>query len=649
MLGALAAHRSDLVLASVPAEILFADALLFTQDYSLRSLGNFLTVSGFTLWGGVSFVTIGLRHMGISERFIPPFMHSPQFLVAVGMTIIVLREDSRSRRERFNEYKDLFDKNPNSVWVIDTQTLRIMQANPASARMHGYSVEELCMKRIADMVPAGLVSSMELDLQGDTPRSNFRTLHLRSDGTTFPIGVTVYSQAFRGRSARIVMGVDLTESEKMSSKLIYQAHHDLLTGLPSRQYFREQLDETVAVATREATGCALIVLQICRFEKINEYYGHPVGDRLLQEVTRQLQAVLGPCDALGRTGGREFSIAIAALPDASAAEQAASDLLKLFVEPLVVDDCTVNVAVSMGVAVFPDDATDAVALWSDAVRAVTQAQQNNTQNAVRLSQQAREQSQEDNRVEALMVKALAQGGFHLVYQPIVDANRKLCGFEALLRLTDIDGTTISPAVCIPVAEASGLIVPIGRWVLRAVCQQIRDWQEAGLDVVPVAINVSANEVVLTNFASDVTNAVDEFSLDHSLIHFELTESGLMVQETLALQCMKDFDKEGFHLAIDDFGTGFSSLGRLYQMPVSTLKIDRSFIDRMLEVNGTLPIVRTVISMAHALHMSVIAEGVETEAQFDMLCGMDCNFCQGYLFSKPMDPANVSALLRNGTS
>jgi EAL domain-containing protein (putative c-di-GMP-specific phosphodiesterase class I) len=285
----------------------------------------------------------------------------------------------------------------------------------------------------------------------------------------------------------------------------------------------------------------------------------------------------------------------------------------------------------------------------DAARARALAQTLGADRFVRLSRELSLQAQEEGRIESLIKHALVHSGFEVFYQPILDTSGELCGLEALLRLRDSEGMLISPSAFIPIAESTGAIISVGLWVIRDVCRQLKEWQDKGLQAVSVAINVSALQIVQTSFCDDVMSILREFNLDSGLVHLELTESSVMPRDSLALDNMLKLAAEGIHFSIDDFGTGFSSLDRLHQLPVSVLKIDQTFVTRMLNSNGTLPIVTTIISMAHSLNLGVVAEGVESKEQFDVLCEMGCDQFQGFLFCKPINASATAMLLAGDTS
>ncbi len=644
MLGALVAHKPVLVLATIPAELFLVNAVLFSRNYSLLNPGNFVTVVGFVLWAWSSFFTIAMRNQGTPDSIVPQVLHLPQFLVAIGMAMIIVEQDGANSRDLVREYQALFNNNPMPLWIYDLKSLRFLSANPASAKAHGYTVDELCRKRVTDIVKVNPDPPPHPSTQAEPTLTQQYALHTRKDGTTVPMNVTTYDVRFRGRAARIVLAEDTSEREQMALQLMYQLQHDLLTGLPNRASFLRKLDEIFVSANCSGVGCAVIVLRISRFEKLNETYGHVVGDQVLKEVARLLQSKIRVSDAVSRTGSRGYMIALAAVKSGAAAEAKARSLLQMFDEPLVIGEHLIELSVCMGLAAYPEDSDDASGLLRDAARGRSHAQAPGAEKLVRLSRELSLRAQEEARIEELIKHSLLHGGFEMFYQPILNIKGELCGLEALLRLRDVNGSLVSPAKFIPIAEATGAIIPVGRWVMHEVCRQLKAWRDAGTHVVPVAINVSALQIVQASFYSEVTSALREFNLEPNLVHIELTESGVMPHDSLALDNMLQLAAQGIRFSVDDFGTGFSSLNRLHQLPVSILKIDQSFVARMLEPNGPLPIVTTIISMAHSLSLGVVAEGVETEEQFNALYEMACDQFQGYFFCRPMTAEQTGGLL-----
>lgn len=634
-------HRPELIISTIPAEIFLMNAILFASNYRTRGPGMVTAVLGFVLWSVVSALTIELRIRGIADAWFPSFLHLPEFFVAIGMTMIAFEEDAQAARQTADEYEMLFNSNPNSIWIYERDSLQFLSVNRVAAENHGYTVEELLTKKVTDTIVPELRSMAQVHIAEGKAIDNRRTVHMRKDGSRFPVNVTAYDVVFRGRPARMAIGEDLSERERVYGQLIYQLEHDVLTELPNRRKLLSLLATICEEAQKHGGTCALLVLQIERFEKINEIYGYGVGDALLMEVARVLRSAAGPLDVVGRTGGSEFTMALAGLQGGDMAASRAEEIQSLFEGMMMVGTQRLEVGVTIGLAVYPEDSDDAAMLWRDAVRAHGLSRRPGGQSPARLSRTMSEREKEDNRLEMLMRQALLLGGFELFYQPIVNGDRQVCALEALLRLHEEDGTMVSPVRFIPVAETTGVIVQMGKWVLQQACRQIRAWQVAGRTVVPVAVNVSAHQLAQPNLFSDVQVALEEFDLDPQLLQMEVTESSVMLDKTLALEHMERLSGLGIQFSIDDFGTGFSSMDRLHQLPVATLKIDRSFVMRMMEPSGTRPIVATITSMAHSLGLSVIAEGVETEEQFSALRGMGCDLFQGFLFSRPIPAAEAT--------
>jgi len=643
MLGALAHHRPQIALACVPAELLLVSAILFSRRYSLRSAGNLLAVTGFVLWAWSSFITISLQRLGTAHGVVPRTLNLPPFLIAIGMIMLILEQDAAGSQELVREYEFLFNNNPFPLWIYDTRTLGFLSVNAASAKVHGYTIEELCKKKLTDIVHPDIKIAPAHRGAGSA-RTERHSRHIRKDGSIISMNVTAYDIRFHGRPARIALAEDISEREEMASQLMYQVQYDLLTGLPNRATFLRKLDETFIAANGNGSGCAVMVLHINRFERINENYGHGVGDGVLKEITKLLQAHVRPPDAIGRTGSREFTITFACAPHGHAIEARARGLLRLFDQPITVGEHRIDVSMSMGLAAFPEDSDDTNALLRDAARALALTKVRGAEKFVRLSRELSFQAQEESRIEGLIQRALLYSGFEVYYQPILDTDGTLHGLEALLRLHDEDGRLISPSLFIPLAESTGTIIPVGRWIVNEVCRQLREWREAGLEIVPVAINVSALQIVQTTFSADLMAILSRFQIAPALVHLELTESSVMPRGSLALDNMLKLAAKGIKFSIDDFGTGFSSLDRLHQLPVSILKIDRTFVMRMLDPDGTLPIVNTIISMAHSLNVGVVAEGVETREQFHALYEMGCDLFQGYFFSRAVDASGAAVVL-----
>ena len=454
----------------------------------------------------------------------------------------------------------------------------------------------------------------------------------------------------------VAMARDITERKLAEERIRHLAHHDELTGLPNRSLIRDRLEQTVAHARRNGGHLALAFIDLDGFKLVNDGLGHNAGDELLKVIGQRMQACLRLDDTLGRLGGDEFVIL---LPDVADSPLAVSPVLErvrqAVMQPVPIGDQTVQVSASMGVAMYPRDGDDPTTLMMNADVAMYRAKDLGSNN---FQFYAREMNE---RLEAklLLLEGLrramdatlagrddAAGGFYLLYQPKVDLRSgRIFGVEALVRWRHPERGMVAPAEFIGLAEQSGLIVELGEWVVRSACRQARAWRDAGLDPLTVSVNVSARQFEETHLVERVAGAVRDAGLPPQALELEVTESLLMRDLSQALARMGQLKAMGVSLSIDDFGTGYSSLSALKSFPIGTLKIDKSFMRDLAHSPDDQAIALAVISLAHRLHLRVIAEGVETEAQRDFLRAHDCDEMQGYLFSPPVAPAAIAAMLQ----
>jgi diguanylate cyclase (GGDEF)-like protein/PAS domain S-box-containing protein len=436
------------------------------------------------------------------------------------------------------------------------------------------------------------------------------------------------------------------EQRHLSDQLAFQATHDPLTGLPNRLLFEERLGQTIANARQNDGKAAVIWLDLDRFKNINDTLGHWVGDLLLQEVVKRFRTRFLDTDTFARMGGDEFAIvrsggARTRLEAAVLAEALLADLHL----PFPVSGNNLSVTASIGVAIFPDDGDDAPTLIRRADQAMYSAKGKDCGQFCLYSQEIGQAEAEKADTEASLRLALVHGGFEIHYQPQYDASGDLVGLEALLRYRHPERGFILPGKFIPVAEESGLIIPIGDWVLREVCRQAMDWVKRGFSPVRIAVNVSALQFSQTTFAERARQIMAETGMPGERLELELTETALMSNIGESIRQMEQLRTFGVSLAIDDFGTGYSSLHYLHRLKVDRLKIDRSFVaDLGSEVN-TLSLVQGIIAMARGLNQEVVAEGVETEEQVRLLRYAGCRIFQGYLFSRPLPAPRIEELFR----
>ena len=464
---------------------------------------------------------------------------------------------------------------------------------------------------------------------------------------------------------------------EMIFQLAHQATHDALTGLPNRVLVQRRLEEMLSLETKPAlenrlapenkpnpeTGIGVMFIDLDRFKQINDTLGHPLGDRMLIAVAKRFQSRLdsasnagqiSPQSVLGRTGGDEFVVALPDLQDPEAALRLGESIVSSLRDPFLIDDHELFVDASVGIAVYPDDGTDASTLMRHADTAMYRAKQQGG-GVQRFTPEMTASAQEKLELENDLRKAIERNELQVYYQPLVDLqSRELQGFEALLRWQHPKLGLISPAKFIPVAEESGLILPIGTWVLEQACRQNAEWQREGLKPVRVSVNVSAPQFDRPDFLETVTRALARAGLRPEFLELEVLESMLVLQLEESIKRMDDLRALGVKIALDDFGTGYSSLSYLQRLPIDTLKIDRSFISA-LESNDpnssaerrALPLIQAILTMAHSLELQVMAEGVERIEQLETLIKLGAQGAQGYYFSPPVPVAVAQKLLEHG--
>ena len=434
------------------------------------------------------------------------------------------------------------------------------------------------------------------------------------------------------------------EHHRSLQRLLHQGHHDSLTGLPNRLLFADRLKQALARAQRTGTQIALMCIDLDRFKYVNDTLGHDVGDHFLQQVSVRLAARIRASDTLARTGGDEFTAVIADVRDRHDAEKLADSLLASLRDPFDVEGHTLYGAASIGIAVYPKDGTDADTLHRNADRVMYRAKAQGRNVVCCFSSDDARDSADSMEIELHLHRAIEQGNFAIHFQPQLTCDRRLLGFEALLRFRHPKLGLVPPSRFIPIAEESGLILPVGEWVLHEVCRQIAEWQSKGLRAVRVAVNVSPLQFARADFSKTVARALRTARVQPDLLELELTEGVLMSTAHDSPRQIDVIAETGVRLAVDDFGTGYSSLNYLHQLPLHVLKIDRSFIGKMLEPAGTRSIVEAIISLAHGLNLQTVAEGVEHDDQLAILQAAGCDLIQGYIFSPPLPAAEASRLL-----
>jgi diguanylate cyclase (GGDEF)-like protein len=422
------------------------------------------------------------------------------------------------------------------------------------------------------------------------------------------------------------------------------AHRDPLTRLPNRVLFAELLAHAILQAEHSQSEFALLFLDLDDFKTINESLGHSIGDRLLIEASKRLQALLPDSDAVARIGGAEFII-ILDQRDGMAIDLQAQRMIDAFAEPFIVGASSVYIGVSIGIALYPADGTSAELLQSNADAALHQAKLQGRSALRFFSPEMTRRARERLTLDADLRRALGRCELRLYYQPQVDlVSGELVGLEALVRWQHPQHGLIPPSEFIPLAEESGLVVSLGDWVLRETCRQIKQWSDAGLKPRQTAVNVSAVQLSRGHLVESVKEALETSGIAPEQLELEITESFVMADRDRSFKSLADLKALGVRLSIDDFGTGYSSLGYLQQLEVHKLKVDSSFVRDMTSNSGNASIVKAVIALGHSLALEVVAEGVENQAQASYLRSMQCDMMQGYLVSRPLPAAETTSFL-----
>ena len=446
----------------------------------------------------------------------------------------------------------------------------------------------------------------------------------------------------------VIVFRDVSESRAMALEMAHLAQHDFLTSLPNRLLLTERFSHTIRMAQRNTKQVGLMFLDLDNFKHINDSLGHAIGDQLLQSVANRLVACVRTTDTVCRQGGDEFVILLAEIGQPQDAAQVAETLRAALGMPHLIDGHELHVTLSIGISVFPDDGTNVDALMQNADTAMYHAKAGGRDNYQFFRADMNARAVRRLFVETSLRRALRQGEFLLHYQPKINlASGAMTGAEALIRWQDPDLGLVYPAQFVPIAEENGLIVPVGRWVLREACRQVQAWLDAGLPAVPVSVNISAVEFRHEGFVEGVALILKETGLAPHYLELELTESILMHDVESSTSMLEAFKAMGVQLAIDDFGTGYSSLSYLKRFPISTLKIDQSFVRDIATDADDASIVSAVIGMGKNLKQRVIAEGVETQAQLALLQARHCDEGQGYHFSHPVSAEDFALLLDTG--
>jgi diguanylate cyclase (GGDEF)-like protein/PAS domain S-box-containing protein len=569
----------------------------------------------------------------------------------VGRDITQRRQMEESLRQSEERYRTIIKEM--EEWYFETDLAgNITFFNDIFADVLEYSQKELTGVNFQSFIRKEEADSVyrlfSQVFKTGKPIRNFPYEFTQADGTVISAEFSIFPKrdkegtvcGFRG------VGHDITKRKEAEKKIQYQATHDALTGLPNRLMFSQLLNQAIKSARRYKRQFAVLFLDLDRFKIINDTMGHDAGDELLQEISARLKNTLRAVDITARLGGDEFVILIEEVSDSNNVVTVAHKILTSIIKPITLMGQENRITVSIGISMYPKDAQDEQSLMKNADIAMYLAKEEGKNNYQFYSEDIQSKSLERLSIEKNLRFALERNELSLHYQAKLDFKTDvITGVEALLRWQNQYLGSVTPTQLIPVAEETGLIVPIGRWVMRTACKQNVAWQREGLPPVCMAVNLSLRQLTDDNLIDDIRAALNDSGMAPNLLELEITESMVMHNPVRMISILAKIKSMGVRLAIDDFGTGYSSLAQIKHFPIDTLKVDRSFIRNIPQDAEDKAITEAIIAMGKTLSLTVVAEGVETQEQLNFLREHSCDEMQGYHFSKPIAPEQFADLLR----
>jgi diguanylate cyclase (GGDEF)-like protein/PAS domain S-box-containing protein len=556
-------------------------------------------------------------------------------------------------REGEERYRTLVEHAPEAIVVLDVEEGRFTDANENAVRLFGIPRERLLQLGVQDVSPpvqpdgksshAAAREVIQAAVEGQAPV--FEWIHRNAEGRDIACEVRLVRLQASGRVLIRGSVTDITDRKLAEERLSFLAHHDVLTGLPNRQLLHDRLKSALADADRGPHKVGVVLLDLDHFKNINDSLGHATGDLLLREVGQRLNQCVRGSDTVARLSGDEFAIVLPCIRRGGDVAYVARKVLGSFSQPFRIADHQLYASASMGLTLYPDDGPDIDGLLRNADVAMYRAKELGRNTYQFYAAEMTVRAQERLTLEHDLRRALEQGEFELFYHPVVHLfEGEIAGAEALLRWHHPRRGWLTPTEFIRVAEETGLITPLGDWVLKTACAQLKHWKLAGLPPVCLGVNFSPRQFHHQGLVPRLLDTLAEHEVDPTKLVVEITESTLMQLDGRTEQQLDHLLQRGIRVALDDFGTGYSSLSHLKRFPISLLKIDRSFVAGIGRDRGDEAIIRALVVMARSLHIGVVAEGVETEEQLSFLRQHHCDKVQGFLFSRPLPADKFATLL-----
>lgn len=509
--------------------------------------------------------------------------------------------------------------------------------NPSAEKIFGYASNEVIGASINMLIPELCYNDCtNLDVNSKFPEKNLEILGRQKNNSNLPLEATISKFYVDDRFFFTIILRDITERRHYEETIRYQAFYDSLTDLPNRLLLKDRIELEISHSKHTSQNLAIMYLDLDRFKLINDTLGHDIGDKLLKEIAVRLKSCVNETDTVSRIGGDEFVILLPAIAHEENIGNIATKILETIRETIIIDSHELYISVSIGVTIYPDDGKDVETLLTNADVAMYRAKEKGKNNFQLYTPALNEKALERLAMENSLRRALEYKEFVVYYQPKVSTEtEQIIGMEALIRWQHPNWGLVPPVKFIPLAEETGLIVPIGEWVLRTACTQTKALQNAGLPPLTVAVNLSALQFQLQDLTTMVSNVLEETGLDPRYLELEITESIAMQNVEHTIKMINELKAMGIKFAIDDFGTGYSSLSQLNSFSVNKLKIDKSFVSKIDGIKDHSIIASTVLALGKSMALGVVAEGVENQEQVDFFKLNKCDEMQGYFFGKPM--------------
>ncbi len=569
-----------------------------------------------------------------------------------------LREAEVRRENRTQEalFRTVLNTAPDAIVSVDERQ-RISIFNRGAEAVFGYDKSEVLGQPLTMLLPERFGITHERYVsqygRGDSEvhqlKGRREIYGRRRDGSEFPAEINISRADLSHGATYTAILRDISERKQMERRMDHLAHHDELTGLPNRRLLRAHLEQAMQTAQRHGYMLAVLLLDLDRFKNINDSLGHGAGDELIRLVASRVQDSVRGIDLVARLGGAEFAILLNEIQQPQDSVRVSRKLAEAFKAPFCIQGHELHVSASVGITLYPNDGSTYESLLRNADLAMFRAKDQGGGRCEFYREGMTERAIERMALEQDLRRVLELDTLQLHYQPQVEtASGRIMGVEALLRWPHPQQGWISPERFIPAAEETGLIVPIGEWVLRTACTQVRAWRDAGLDL-QMSVNMSARQFQEDDVTEMVLRVLRETGVAPEWLELEITESVLLLDQHASLATLSQLRQSGLLIALDDFGTGYSSLSYLKRFPVDRLKIDRSFIKEVPDDADGTAITSAIIAMARRLGIGVVAEGVETQGQYEFLRTEGCEFIQGYYFHRPMRASDVAEVLRPPTA